>query len=121
MSKVRLPDGASPIEGVSPTESIDTFFSKFGSPSETLLNSSPHSARSLYTKPWPARPQRFNKGIRHWRWFDSMHDAIAIMTPMPFFCLAAAVAAMDGKLFDQHEFVIVDRCIKAVNKPTQAK
>ena len=120
MSKGRLPDGASPIEGVSPTESIDAFFSKSGSPSETLLNRSPQSARSLHTKPWPTRPQRFNKGIRHSKWFESMHDTIAILTPLPFFVLAATVAAMNGKLFDQHEFVILDNCIKAVNKPFQA-
>ena len=49
-----------------------------------------------------------------------MHDAVAIMTPVPFFVLAAAVAAMNGKLFDQHEFIILDRSIKAVGKPVQA-
>ncbi|KAE9368511.1 hypothetical protein N431DRAFT_428293, partial [Stipitochalara longipes BDJ] len=34
------------------------------------------------------------------------------MTPAPFFALAVAVAAVNGKLFDQEEFEILDRCIK---------
>jgi hypothetical protein len=114
----RLPDGASPIEGVSPTDSIDTLVPEFGSPSEKLLIRSPHSVQSLRAKPWPARPQHLHKSIRGWRWWDSAHDAVAIMLPAPFFALAAVVAAVNGKVFDEQEFVILDRCIKGVRDPT---
>ena len=69
----RLPDGASPIEGVSPTDSIDTLVPEFGSPSEKLLIRSPHSVQSLRAKPRPqdSRARRQNGGIRPRIWLET--------------------------------------------------
>lgn len=109
----RLPDGSSPIEGLSPTDSCSTLFSKSESPTEKLIN---HSPRSLNAKPWPARPQRLYKGIGGWRWWDSAVDLVMIMIPIPFFILAAAVVAVNGKVVDERELSILDQSIKGVTK-----
>jgi hypothetical protein len=115
MSKEQLPDEASTIEGASPTESTDTFFSKSGTPSEKLLIQSPHTPSSLHAKPWPARPQRLYKGIRGWRWWDSALDGVLVMLPIPFFVLAAAVVAVNGRVVEQGQFSILDHSIKGAS------
>jgi hypothetical protein len=107
MSNRRLPDGASPIEGISPTDSLDTLFSKSGSPTTEKLIT--HSPQSLHAKPWPARPQRLYKGVRGWRWWDSALDGVMVMMPIPFFVLAAAVWAVNGEVVDQKQFTILDQ------------
>lgn len=107
----RLLDGSSPIEGISPTDSMSTLFTKSGSPTEKLIS---HSPQSLHAKPWPARPQRLYKGIGGWRWWDSAVDLIMVMIPIPFFILAAAVVAVNGKVVDERELNILDQSIKGV-------
>jgi hypothetical protein len=107
----RLPDGSSPIEGTSPTDSMSTLFTKSGSPTEKLIS---HSPQSLHAKPWPARPQKLYKGIGGWRWWDSAVDLIMVMIPIPFFILAAAVVAVNGKVVDERELNILDQSIKGV-------
>ena len=112
MSKGRLLDGVSPIEEISPTDSLDTLFLKSGS-------STAHSPQSLRAKPWPARPQQLCKGIRGWRWWDSALDVVVVMLPMPFFVLAAAVIFVNGKIVDQEQFTILDHSIKGVSKTSR--
>jgi hypothetical protein len=109
----RLPDGFSPIEGLSPTDSLSTLFSKSESPTEKLIS---HSPQSLHAKPWPARPQRLYKGVSGWRWWDSAVDLVMIMIPIPFFILAAAVVAVNGKVVDERELNVLDQSIKGVIK-----
>jgi hypothetical protein len=115
MSNRRISHGESPVEGISPTDSLDTLFSKTGSPTEKLIV---HSPQSLHAKPWPARPQRLHRGFRGWKWQDSARDGVIIMMPVPFFLLAAAVVAVNGKVVQERDLAILDHSIKGVSKPS---
>lgn len=99
----RLRDGDLLIHLMSPTDSMTTLSV---SPTEKLIS---HNPQSLYAKPWPARPQRLHKGVEGWRWWDSAVDSIMLMIPIPFFILAAAVVAVNGKLVDERELNILDQ------------
>jgi len=90
---------------------MSTLFSKSGSPTEELIG---HSPGSLHAKPWPVRPQKIHKGIEGWRWWDAAVDLIMVMIPIPFFILAAAVVAVNGKVVDERELSILDQSIKGV-------
>lgn len=106
-----------PISPLSPLSSraISTF-GRFHAPSEKYSPVDEPSPQSLYTKPWPSRPQKLFREIGSYRWWESTVDIIMVLIPMPFFILGAAVLAVNGKEVEAEELGILQQTIKAVSQ-----
>jgi hypothetical protein len=73
------------------------------------------SPESLHAKPWPSRPQMLYKGLGGARLWDSSLDIIMLLVPIPFFILAIAVMAVNGKPVHDRDLEILQESIKGVS------
>lgn len=73
------------------------------------------SPQSLQTKPWPVRPQLLQKNMSSQRWWETTLDFITILIPLPFFMLAVAVIAVNGKEVNDQDLNFLQQAIKAVS------
>lgn len=108
------------VSPTSPQASSKSFYSR----SETLTLSDKYSPidkggspQSLHAKPWPVRPQLLHKDISGHRWWDTTVDFLTILIPLPFFMLAAAVIAVNGKKVDARDLDFLQQSIKGVCMP----
>ncbi|KAF8865288.1 hypothetical protein BDZ45DRAFT_736399 [Acephala macrosclerotiorum] len=119
MSKMNRLDTGHTMDGlvspISPQPSSKSLYSR----SETLTLSDKYSPidkgsspQSLHAKPWPVRPQLLHKGISGHRWWDTTVDFLTILIPFPFFMLAAAVIAVNGKSVNSRDLDFLQQSIK---------
>ncbi|KAE8451020.1 hypothetical protein EG329_004692 [Mollisiaceae sp. DMI_Dod_QoI] len=105
---------ASPVSPISPQASSKSLYTR----AETLTLSDKYSPiekgspQSIRAKPWPVRPQVLHKGISGQRWWDTTVDFVTVLIPLPFFMLAAAVVAVNGKEVNDRELDILQQAIK---------
>lgn len=83
--------------------------------SSSSSSSSKPSPESLHAKPWPSRPQMLYKGLGGARLWDSSLDIIMLLVPIPFFILAVAIMAVNGKPVHDRDLRILQESIKGVS------
>ncbi|KUJ24376.1 uncharacterized protein LY89DRAFT_727406 [Mollisia scopiformis] len=104
----------SPISPVSPQASSKSIYTR----SDTLTLSDKYSPiekgspQSIHSKPWPVRPQPLSKDITGQRWWDTTVDFVTCLIPLPFFMLAAAVVAVNGKEVNNRDLDFLQQAIK---------
>lgn len=107
----------SPITPISPQDSSKSLYNK----SDTFTLSDKYSPiekgspQSIQAKPWPVRPQLLHKDISSQRWWDTTVDFVTILIPLPFFMLAAAVIAVNGKEVNDGDLNLLQQAIKGVS------